>query len=232
MPLLNGYWKKSKMENFIDEWIVCPLQDAMYGGIYLDMNVMRNVLGHCKNEDGMELFHEKMQPYYQMYFEVNPVMFQHGACWDVRRFILMAMEEENKAAIAKTVLGEKETLIMIRTKNGQMHLNTLFFEEEVQKNPSKEVKDSGNTQELKMAKAIIESMIGEFKPEEYKDEYIEKVKNAIERKIAGKEIVSPKEGKETKVIDLIEALKKSLTQVQRPKTNRTTKKKQSVKKAQ
>jgi len=38
--------------------------------------------------------------------------------------------------------------------------------------------------------------------------------------------------KETKVIDLMEALKKSLTQVQRPKTNRTTKTKQSVKKAQ
>ena len=61
---------------------------------------------------------------------------------------------------------------------------------------------------------------------------VEKVKNVIERKIAGKEIVSPKEGKETKVIDLMEALKKSLTQVQRPKTNRTTKTKQSVKKAQ
>ena len=94
MPLLNGYRKKSKMENFIDEWIVCPLQDAMYGGIYLDMNVMRNVLGHCKNEDGMEVFHDRMKPYYQMYFEVNPVMFQHDSCEDVRRFILMAMEED------------------------------------------------------------------------------------------------------------------------------------------
>ena len=38
--------------------------------------------------------------------------------------LLTAMEEENKAAIAKTVLGEKETLILIRAKNGQMLLNT------------------------------------------------------------------------------------------------------------
>jgi len=38
--------------------------------------------------------------------------------------LLIAMEEENKAAIAKTVLGEKETLILIRAKNGQMLLNT------------------------------------------------------------------------------------------------------------
>ena len=41
-----------------------------------------------------------------------------------------------------------------------------------------------------MAKAIIEGMTGEFNPEEYRDEYRQKVQEAIERKIAGKEIVS------------------------------------------
>ena len=54
--------------------------------------------------------------------------------------LLKAMEEENKAAVAKTVLGTKETLILIRAKDGQMLLNTLFFEEEVTKNPAKEIK--------------------------------------------------------------------------------------------
>ena len=41
--------------------------------------------------------------------------------------LLSAMEEEGKAGIAKTVLGTKETLILIRAKNGEMLLNTLFF---------------------------------------------------------------------------------------------------------
>ena len=134
--------------------------------------------------------------------------------------LLAAMEEENKAAIAKTVLGEKETLILIRAKNGQMLLNTLFFEEEVQNNPAKEIKGSGSSQELAMAKAIIESMSGEFNPKDYKDEYIEKVKSAIERKIAGKEIVSAKESRETNIVDLMEALKKSLSQVQKSKNGK------------
>ena len=44
--------------------------------------------------------------------------------------LLSAMEEEGKAAVAKTVLGTKETLIAIRAKDGQMLLNTLFFAEE------------------------------------------------------------------------------------------------------
>lgn len=111
------------------------------------------------------------------------------------KVLLLAMEEEEKAAIAKTVLGTKETLILIRAKDGQMLLNTLFFEEEITKNPAKEVDEKCSAAELKMAKAIIEGMTGEFNPKEYKDEYRQRVKEAIERKISGKEIVTRKEKK-------------------------------------
>lgn len=124
--------------------------------------------------------------------------------------LLKAMEEENKAAVAKTVLGTKETLILIRAKDGQMLLSTLFFEEEVTKNPAKEIKAQGSEQELKMAKAIIEGMTGDFNPKEYKDEYRAKIQEAIERKIAGKEIVAPKEKEIGTVANLMDALKKSL----------------------
>ena len=124
--------------------------------------------------------------------------------------LLMAMEQENKAAVAKTVLGTKETLILIRAKDGQMLLNTLFFEEEITKNTTKEVTEQGSADELKMAKAIIESMSGEFEPEKYKDEYREKVQQAIEQKIAGKEIVKPKEKTTTTAASLMDALQQSL----------------------
>ena len=124
--------------------------------------------------------------------------------------LLTAMEQESKAAVAKTVLGTKETLILIRAKNEQMLLNTLFFEEEITKNPTKEIKEHGSDGELKMAKAIIESMSGNFEPEQYKDEYREKVQQAIEQKIAGKEIVKPKEKTTTTAASLMDALQQSL----------------------
>lgn len=63
--------------------------------------------------------------------------------------LLAAMEQEGKAAVAKTVLGTNETLILIRARNGQMLLNTLFFEEEITANPAKEVKEQGSEAELK-----------------------------------------------------------------------------------
>ena len=131
--------------------------------------------------------------------------------------LLAAMEQSGKAAIAKTVLGTKETLVMIRAKDGQMHLNTLFFADEVVSNPAKEVNEKGNAAELKMARTIIGSMTGKFEPEQYKDEYREKVQEAIEKKIAGKEITAPKE-KEITVSNLMEALTKSLEMAKKPKT--------------
>ena len=144
--------------------------------------------------------------------------------------LLTAMEQEGKAAIAKTVLGTKETLILIRAKDGQMLLNTLFFEEEVTKNPAKEITEKGNAAELKMAKAIIEGMTGEFNPEEYKDEYRQKVQDAIERKIAGKEIVAPREKGVGTVANLMDALTKSLELTKKPKVKKTLPKKTTAKK--
>lgn len=47
------------MEKFVDEWIIEPLHNAIHAEIYFSMKVMRNVLAHCKEEDGMDVFHEK-----------------------------------------------------------------------------------------------------------------------------------------------------------------------------
>ena len=134
--------------------------------------------------------------------------------------LLAAMEQEGKAAVAKTVLGTKETLILIRAKDGQMLLNTLFFDEEVTKNPAKKICEKGSDAELKMAKAIIDGMTGKFNPEEYKDEYRRRVQEAIERKIAGKEIISPKEKNAVTAADLMDALKKSLQMTQKSKNKK------------
>lgn len=132
--------------------------------------------------------------------------------------LVAAMEEENKAAIAKTVLGAKETLIMIRAKDGQMLLNTLYFEEEIATNPAKEIREKGNERELETAKAIIGGMSAAFRPEEYKDEYRKRVQAAIERKIAGKQIVSPKEDENNNPANLMDALMKSLSGLQTAET--------------
>jgi len=120
------------------------------------------------------------------------------------------MEEEKKAGIAKTVFGTKETLVLIRARDGKMLVNTLYFHSEIQKAPSVETSKIAK-KELDLAKSLILQMTGKFEPQKYKDEYYERLKKAIKRKIAGNEIIEAKEDKEPiKIINLMEALQKSI----------------------
>ena len=137
--------------------------------------------------------------------------------------LLKAMEDKGKVGIAKTILGTKETLIAIRVKDGKMLLNTLFFNDEVQVNTAKKLEIEINKNELNLAETLVQNMTSKFEPEKYKDEYRERLQQAIESKIAGKEIIAPKEKGETKIINLMEALEKSVK-----KSNNNT----DIKKAQ
>lgn len=121
-----------------------------------------------------------------------------------------AMKKLNKAGIAKTILGNKETLVLIRESNDNLIVNTLYYYNEVQNAP-KVKEEKIEKQELELASTLINQMTQEFKPEKFKDEYYEKVKKAIETKIAGNKIVSPKDkDNQIKILDIMEALQKSL----------------------
>ena len=123
-----------------------------------------------------------------------------------------AMKEENKVAIAKTVMGTKEKLLtLIPTESGIL-IETLFFAEEVKEAPKSAVPSEIKDDELKMAKTLIGAMVKDFEPELYKDEYREKLIEIINAKIQGKEITTPKETI-IGVVDLMEALKQSLARV-------------------
>ncbi|MGN1212865.1 MAG: Ku protein [Christensenellales bacterium] len=144
--------------------------------------------------------------YYDKAYYVNP----SGA---VKAFnvLLQAMEKQNKAAIAKTVIGTKETLICIRVRDGKMLVNSLFFYEEIQKSPDIK-KTQVNKKELELATTLINQMTEPFKPEKFKDEFNLKIKKAIKKKIEGKQIIQPKTQKEPeKIVDIMEALQKSLS---------------------
>lgn len=154
--------------------------------------------------------------------EVDPIYFDKAyyvkstGADKAYQVLLKAMESENKAGIAKTVLGTKETLILLRASNGKMLINTLYFHSEVQ--PAPEITMTKLTkEEINLAKNLINQMAKKFEPEKFKDEYHIKLQKAIKRKIAGNEIVEEKQPKEeVKIINLMEALQKSL-KTEKPK---------------
>ncbi len=149
--------------------------------------------------------------------EVDPIYFEKSyyvkpTGGEKAYYVLLdAMEKEKKAGLAKCVLGTKETLILLRSKNGNMLVSTLYFYDEVMKAP--EVKRPKILKkELDLATTLISQMTEKFKPEEFKDEYNKKLKKAIKAKIAGNNIVVQKERKApSNVINLMDALQKSLS---------------------
>lgn len=121
-----------------------------------------------------------------------------------------ALESEHKVAVAKTVIGTKEHLATIRPARDGLLLETMYFLEEIKAIPKPFTSIEINQSELDMAKMLVNNMTGDFKPELYKDEYIQRVKEAIQQKINGKEIVKAEPQQKGNVIDLMEALKKSV----------------------
>ncbi len=113
-----------------------------------------------------------------------------------------AMKEENKVAIAKTVMGNKETLLAIIPTQDNILVSTMFFDDDIKEIPKSFVKPELNEGELTMAKTLIQSMAKPFDPSIYNDEYQERLRDLIEQKIAGKEIVAAKEEEPSNVIDL------------------------------
>jgi DNA end-binding protein Ku len=61
-----------------------------------------------------------------------------------------------------------------------------------------------------MARQLVESLVGDFDPEEYQNEYRNDLRAMLEDKLEGKEIVAPEPPKEAAVVDLMEALKQSV----------------------
>ena len=161
--------------------------------------------------------------------EIDPVYFEKSyyvvptGAENAFALLQKAMEDGKKVGIAKAVMNQKETLIAIRVKNGQMLLNTLFYNDEIQQNPAKLVKNKFKKEELEMAKMLIKSMTKPFVITAYKDTYTQRVKEAIENKIAGQEIVAPKDIPQTKVKDLMEALELSLKQSKPSKSSKNKK---------
>jgi DNA end-binding protein Ku len=154
--------------------------------------------------------------------EVDPIYFEssfYSAPEDPGRraysLLLQAMEKLNVAAIAKVTLHQREQIVLMRPYHQGIILHTLYFPAEV-----REIGEYGKTEnmtlqkpEIALAEQFIQQLTAKFEPEQYKDEYQQRVLDMIETKRAGQVVAGqPHKPKLAPVIDLMEALKKSIAE--------------------
>lgn len=135
-----------------------------------------------------------------------------------------AMLQEGKVAVAKTVMGNSETLLCIIPTEQGILIEKMFYIDEIKDIPKSYARPEISESELNMAKTLIESMVKDFEPQLYHDEYQIRLKELIQDKINGKEIVAVKPVAAGNVIDLMEALQKSIDLNKPPKKRASRKK--------
>jgi DNA end-binding protein Ku len=124
---------------------------------------------------------------------------------------MKALQETKFNAIAKVTMHGREDTVLIRAASDQLILHTLYYEDELHAgNKASGAKISGTAKELALAIQLVKQLAAPFKPAEFHDAYRENVEKLIEQKKKGKAISVEPKAKRAPVIDLMEALKKSL----------------------
>jgi len=138
-----------------------------------------------------------------------------------KAYFLLAdvLAEENKVAIAKVVLKLRQYIAIIRPEQGALVMTTMVFADEIH-NPSEfglPKKVESSAAERKMAKQIVAAMSEKYNAAKYRDEYRDKLMALIQAKIEGQKYTAPKPPKVKAVKNIMEALKKSMKELEKTK---------------
>jgi DNA end-binding protein Ku len=152
-----------------------------------------------------------------LYFDSSYYLSPEDAGIKAYQLLMKAMEESGYGAIAKLTMHQREHIVIVRPGTRGMTLHTMFYSNEIRAAESVptdkiEIKD----QEKKLAQQLIESLAARFEPQKYRDEYQENLRAMISAKLKGQQVTEVAQPHLAPVIDLMEALKKSLAEKQAP----------------
>ncbi|HET8562981.1 MAG TPA: Ku protein [Candidatus Binatia bacterium] len=130
------------------------------------------------------------------------------------RLLADAMNKAGKVALAKFVMRGKENLVLVRSAQNGLMMHSMYFADEVRnfeeipKGESAKVNDAETNLAIRL---IAELSNEEFNPEQFEDEYRQRVLELVNKKAEGKEItIAEPQARRAQVIDLMAALKESL----------------------
>jgi DNA end-binding protein Ku len=125
-----------------------------------------------------------------------------------------AMHATQKVALAQYISHGKEQLVLIRPYQDGLVLHSMYYADEIRR--FDDVDKGGDAKvrpnEVELARKLIDQLSErEFHPDKYEDTYRDRVKAAVEQKVAGEEVRMPEvPAARAQVIDLMQALKESL----------------------
>lgn len=125
------------------------------------------------------------------------------------RLLQRALDETGRVAIAKIVIRNKQHLACVRTGQGVLVLETMYFADEIRK-PEDVPAPRLRKAEVEMATSLIENLATDWKPERYHDRYRSQLLDLLRKKAEGEPLPEPAEPESGEVVDLMEALRQSV----------------------
>ncbi len=127
-----------------------------------------------------------------------------------------ALQETDRVAIVTISIRTRMTIAVLRVRGNVIALQTMLWPDEIRAAEfgvldGEEV--ATKPAELAMAQMLVESLTGDYEPEDYVDDYEQAVKDVVRAKLAGGEVTAPPEtddGDSAEVVDLLAALQQSV----------------------
>ncbi|MBE7188827.1 Ku protein, partial [Jatrophihabitans endophyticus] len=182
--------------------------------------------------------------------QIDPIYFNKSYYLEpektaVKPYVLLrdALEDSNIAGLVKVAIRNREQLATLRVRDGVIVMETMIWPDEVREPDFGFLDDDVDLrpQEKQMARSLVESMSGDFDPDEYTDDYREALEQVIAAKVEGREVAEPAtpEPNSGNVVDLMSALRASVDAAKKgrgestgaePAAKKTTAKKAPAKK--
>ena len=124
-----------------------------------------------------------------------------------------AMQQTRYDALAKVAMHGREHIVILRPAEQGIVLHTMYFADELHaaNRPQSPKSAKFDKKEVDLAKKLIETLAGPFKPQQYHDEYKKNVEELIEKKRKGQKVTPIRPPKAAPVVDLMQALQQSLS---------------------
>jgi len=158
-----------------------------------------------------------------IYMETSYYMAPEEAGEKPYALLFEALRKSGYVGVAKIAMHNREHVVILRPGKNGVLMHTMYYTHEIRqvdefRTDLSLVKDK----ELALANNLIEALAGEFDPSKYTDNYRDNLLRMIEAKKAGEEVVATPLPKESKVVDIMEALKASLAAAKKPAASATT----------
>jgi DNA end-binding protein Ku len=157
-----------------------------------------------------------------IYFDSSYLAIPEPQAAKAYQLLVKALADTKMMGIAKVTMHQREYTVFLRPRDGGITLHTMFYPNEIASVDEYGKTDGAkpNPLEIKLAEQLIQTLAGDFHPQGFKDEYQNRLNELIEAKLKGKSVAVSPEVPLTPVIDIMEALKKSLaaSESHRPKS--------------